>query len=83
MLVLNGCEAAAGQARSVPDNLRRRIDQLPIKLTQLYHAKEKDLAGTTASMTEGLLAISDGLLEDAVALQAFVTGRQADKVRAL
>jgi len=57
MLVLNGFEAAADQGRSVPDNLRQRIEQLPTKLTQLYRSKEK------------------------VALQAFVTEQQPDKVR--
>ena len=33
-------------------------------------------------MTEALVNISDGLLDDAVALQSFVTGQQAEKVRA-
>ncbi len=74
-------EAHAGQSGSVPDSLRRRIEQLPVKLTQLYRGKEKDLAGTTISMTEALASISNGLLEDAVVLQAFVTGQQPDKVR--
>src|SRR5258706_12772222 len=81
MLLLNVFEAAGGQGRSVPDNRRQRIEQLPTKLTQLYRAKEKDLAGSTASMTDGLVSISNGLLEDAVVLQAFVTGQQPDKVR--
>jgi hypothetical protein len=74
-------ESAADQGRSVPDNLRHRIEQLPAKLTQLYRAKEKDLAGSTTSMAGGLVGISNGLLEDAVALQTFVTGQQADKLR--
>jgi hypothetical protein len=81
MLFLNVFEATGGQGGSVPDNLRQRIEQLPTKLTQLYRAKEKDLAGSTASMTDGLVSISNGLLEDAVTLQSFVTGQQPDKLR--
>ena len=81
VVVFNVFEADADQARSVPDNLRHRIEQLPTKLTQLYRAKEKDLAGSTISMTEGLVSISNGLIEDAVVLQAFVTEQQPDKVR--
>jgi hypothetical protein len=81
MLVLNVFEAAGEQGRSVSENLRQRIEQLPTKLTQLYRAKEKDLAGSTTSMTDGLVSISNGLLEDAVVLQAFVTEQQPDKVR--
>jgi hypothetical protein len=34
-----------------------------MKVTQLYHAREKDFAGTTISMTEALMSISDELLQ--------------------
>lgn len=81
MFVFSVFEAGAGQDTAVPDSLRRRIERLPAKLTQLYSTKEKDLAGTTVSMTDGLVSISNGLLEDAVALQAFVKKQQPDKVR--
>lgn len=81
MLVLNVFEAAGGQDGFVPDNLRHRIEQLPTKLTQLYRAKERGLTGSTASMTDGLVSISNGLLEDAIVLQSSVTGQQPDKVR--
>ncbi len=82
IFILGVVETHAGQSRSVPDSLRRRVEQLPMKLTALYSAKEIDLAGTTISMTEALVSISDGLLDDAVILQAFVTGQQPEKVRA-
>jgi len=81
ILVFSVGTVAAGQSRSVPNRLRQRIEKLPEKLTQLYRAKEQDLAGSTISMTEALMSIADGLLDDAVTLQSFVTGEQPDRVR--
>jgi hypothetical protein len=82
ILILTVIDSPAGQARSVPDSLRHRIEQLPTKLTQLYRANEENLAGSTRSMTDGLMTISNALLEDAVVLQAFITDQQPDKIRA-
>ena len=82
IFILGVVETHAGQSRSVPDNLRRRVERLPMKLTALYHTKESALAGTTISMANALVSISDGLLDNAVILQAFVTGQQPEKVRA-
>ena len=81
LLVFSVGTAAAGQSRYVPDSLRQRIEKLPEKLAQLYRAKEQDLLGSTMSMTEALMSIADGLLDDAVTLQAFATGERPDKVR--
>jgi len=75
-------EAHAAQSRSIPDSLRHRIEHLPLKLTELYRAKEMDLAGSTMSMTKALVSISDELLDDAVVLQVFVTGQSPENVRA-
>jgi len=80
-LLLGTFKTVGAETRSVPADLRQRIVKLPAKLSELYRTREIDLSGSTVSMAEALDGISNGLLEDAVVLQAFVTGQTADQVR--